>query len=241
MGLGVREVEGAAEDVGDLVVHARSRRGEGDGGEVGAVERGLEPRQCGGFRAELRQTLAQRPDAFEGERPVDRVGGRGPQRVDAVGEGVEARGDGEVVGQVAQEVGVVDDRARQHRIIDPGALAAVLGAPPHVRRLGAGERRGHGDDRDPRLQRDRLRQPRCRTATDADDEVDVADLGGGHGTIGHLSGHVHDDLPVPQSHREVVGEVGDLVRGGSGDDDHDPFGPEALDLRGDCGSGLPGA
>ena len=57
MRLGVREVVAAAEHVADLVMQPAARRREGDGREVGRVERALAPGKSGRVGHDLRYAI----------------------------------------------------------------------------------------------------------------------------------------------------------------------------------------
>lgn len=88
MGRSVRQGERPAEDVAELVVHPRPRRGQRDPREVGAVEHLLVCAQIGGVGAQAAQPRDQRAHPFPGHGPVDGVGARGPQAVHGMSQGV---------------------------------------------------------------------------------------------------------------------------------------------------------
>ena len=119
VGLGVREVVGAAEDVADPVVERGAGHAERPAGERGPVQQPLAIHRL--------QALAQRPRSRLGEQRGDRRRARRPQRVDAVGERVHGARRGDRARQVAAQVEVVDHVA--------GA------APPRRGRCACGRRR----------------------------------------------------------------------------------------------------
>ena len=159
--LGVREAEAAAEHVAEFVVQA-----------------GAADRQRGAARARRRAALRRAPRGRAGRR--GRRAGRGPgapipslatASVTGLAAGVQsastqwatafiplaapARG-----GQREGQLGVVDDGPRQHPRVAAGRFAAVRGDPPDRRHLRARVGGRDGEDRQPGLQRDRLRQRR---------------------------------------------------------------------------------
>ena len=168
MGLGVRQIEGAAEHVADLVVQARARGGESHRREIRAVQRLVAAVDVLGIGDDLGQAVAQRPDAFGGQRRVNRVGLRPPEGIDAVGHAVEPGGHGHLYRQREHERGVVDHGLRQHAGVHAGGLAPGLGQAPDVGGLGAGVGGGHRDDGDAGGQRHCLGQSGGGAAADAD-------------------------------------------------------------------------
>ena len=72
VGLGVREVEVAAEGVTDLVVQTGAGTGEGRGSEVGAVETARSGLQVADVADDAAQRSCQRPDASPAS--ADRIG-----------------------------------------------------------------------------------------------------------------------------------------------------------------------
>ena len=202
MRLGVRKTEHPAENVTDLVVQPRSRRGEGDRRDIGAVRRQLPAGQPQRLRDDLRQPLAQAADALERQRLVDGVAARRPHRVDAVGDGVEPGGDTGRHRQTEHQARVVDDDAWQDTGIGARRLPAVLGQSPDVGGLGSGVRRGHGEDRQPGRQGDGLGESGGGAAADAHQRV--GGVLGGHLTrsFGGRDRHVHRDVAMAHHDRE---------------------------------------
>lgn len=231
MGLRVREVEHAAEDVADLVMHPGAGRGERDGGQVGAVQRLLDALDAGRVVGHRGQTGRECADALLRQRPVDRIGSRPPHRVHAVRHRVQAAGDGHLAGQGGEQTGVVDDRGGQHLVVHTGGLGLAFGQAPHVGRLGARVGGGHRDDRQPGGQRHRLGQPRGRAAADADQDVRTRVDRRPERSPRDLDRYVHHDFFVTQDDRDLLGDrVGQLLLAVRRDQ-HDLGAAECLDLR----------
>ena len=179
VGLGVRQVEHAAEHVADLVVQPGPGGGERDRGQVGAVERLLAAVESGRGRRRLRGRPARsaRMPSAASAWSIGSVRGahiESTQWASAFRPEATLRSTGSDSGQR----GVVDDRAGQHPRVDAGGLACALGQPPDVGGLGPGVRGRHRDDRQAGGERDRLGQAGGRAAADADERVDAV-LGGG--------------------------------------------------------------
>nr|WP_236554357.1 hypothetical protein [Nocardioides sp. AX2bis] len=235
--LGVGEVPRAAEDVADLVVQPGAGAGEGRGGEVGAVQAA----GAGGEVAAVGHDAAERrgegPDALGGGGVEDGVAAGRPERVDAVGQRVEAAGDGEVDGEADRELGVVDDHPGQDDGVGAGGLGAALGEAPDGRGLRAGVGGGDRDDREAGGQRDRLGQPGGRAAADAEDEVGVHVGGQPAGGLRHLDRDVGADAGEACGDGEVGGErVGETGLGLGAGQQH-PGGAEGTDLLGQRAAG----
>ena len=170
VGLGVRQVEHAAQHVADLVVQPRPGRGERDRGEVGAVEGLLAAVESGGSSTTARQARGAGPGC-----PRRRGPGRSGRRAAPTSSRRSAPARS---ARRRRSVGTGSDEqsARRRRrstrgstrASTPVVLRAALGQAPDVGGLGAGVRRRHRDDRQPGGQRDRLGQPGGRPAADAD-------------------------------------------------------------------------
>lgn len=250
MGLGVRHPERPAEDVADLVVQSRPGRGErhprliGGEGEFergGRAQRGMVDRrlrcrgpQCAEPPTECRQCGRRR-------RGVDRVGPGRPERVDAVGDAVERRGDEQFRRGVGDERGVVDDGFRQHCGIDPGHLLPRVRQSPHVGGLGSRERRRDRDERHPVGQRDRLADSGRRSAADADDEVGTARGRQGPRGFSGVERNVLDHLGECRGGGEVGEDAGRPDLRGFGAHEQHPVRSDPRDLRGEQLSPVAGA
>ena len=197
VGVGVHEVEPAAQHVAQLVVQTGRRRAERDAGEVRAVEQRAAGIDVVGRCHHRRQRVVDRAHAFERQRRRDRVVARRVQRLDGVSQRVERRRTGDLRRQADGQLGVVDDGLRLHDRVLAGLLVAPAGEPVDRRLLAAGVRGRHGDDRHVVAQRHRLGQTRRRAAADAHD-ASIERVGRGRaGPFGELDGHVLGDL-VPR-------------------------------------------
>ena len=132
VGLGMREVERAAQDVADLVVQPGTGRGERDGGQVRAVKGLLASLDSGRVGGDERQALAEGTDSFGAEGCVDRVHAGAPHRVDAVGHAVQAGGHGHIHRKGQCQCRVVDDRDGQDGRVHSSGLPGCFGQAPHV-------------------------------------------------------------------------------------------------------------
>jgi hypothetical protein len=223
-----------------FVMHPGAGRGEGDGGEVGAVQRLLDALDARGVVGHGRQAGRQGADAFLRLRLVDRVGAWPPHGVHAVRHRVEAAGHGHPAGQRGEQAGVVDDRRGQDLVVHAGGLGLALGQAPHVGGLGAGVRGGYGDDRQAGGHRNGLGQTRGRAAADADQDVRARVGRRLAGSSRDLDRYVHHDLLVTHHDRDLLGDrVGQLLLAVRRDQ-HDPGTAERLDLRRHGDGRLPG-
>ena len=142
-----------------------------------------EPRAREGGCARVRVARAAQRGANAARKPAQtlarsalgqRRGAVGPERLDAVRNGVHAAGAGDGGGEIVRQLGVVDDEAWHDGQLAARGLAAVLGHAPHGRQLGAGVRRRHRCDRQTVGERDRLREPDRRSPADRDEAVGAA-------------------------------------------------------------------
>ena len=237
--LGVREVEGTAQHVTDLVVETGTRGREADGRQVGAVQHLVASGRVARTANHHREPLGQGPGALESDGQVDRVGSGCPQRVDAVRERVQPTRDAQVDGQAQGQVGVIDDRRRQDPVVDAGGLDGVFRQPPHVGRLGAGVRRGNGKDREPAGQGNCLGESDRGSPADAHEHVGLGVLRGRPRSFRVLHGHVLAYVGPAQHHRESLGHgVRSRTRTPAGDHE-DPRHVQAFHLRAEVGPASP--
>ena len=155
VGRGVRQAEGAAEDVAELVVQAHRGRAEDAPAEPRPVQRLRAGLEVGAVGGQGRQGSGERPRTLLGHQRGDRRGVGRVQALDRVRERVHAARRRQVGRHRERERGVVDDGDRLDARLAAGALHAVLRQAPDRRHLRAGVRRGHRDHRKCALERER--------------------------------------------------------------------------------------
>ena len=231
MQLGVREVEHPAEHVAELVVQrAAGREGlarEPRAGECGGARTGI-----AGLAQRTAHALGEQAQALAGGDVGQRRGSRGPQRLDAVRDGVHAARRGDVRGQVVGQLGVVDDEARRHARLLARRLAPLLRDAPDGGQLGAGIGRRHRRDREAGGERDGLRQPDRRSPAERDEAVGRQLGGRGPRGLGVRRGdvHAHADDAAAGAHLREQALAGGGLRAAR-DHERAPQ-PEARELRG---------
>src|SRR5699024_12764600 len=109
MGLRVGQVEGATEYVTNFVMQAGPSRGEGYGGQVGAIECVLAASKVLWIGNNLWQSAMQRTDPLARQRSIDGIGFRRPQGISTVCQAVESGGHRELNRHGQRAGGVVDD------------------------------------------------------------------------------------------------------------------------------------
>ena len=235
MGRGVRQAEGAAEDVAELVVQAHRGRAEDAPAEPRPVQRLRAGLEVGAVGGQGRQCSGERPRTLLGHQRGDRRGVGRVQALDRVRERVHAARRRQLGRHREGERGVVDDGDRLDARLTAGALHAVLRQAPDRRHLRAGVRRGHRDHRKCALERDGLAEPDGRAAADGHAAVGVDRCGHLAGAAGDLDRHVHPgfgqhgDDPVAQEVRHAPAEL--LV--GRAADHHHAGEPDRVDLLGE--------
>lgn len=89
MRLGVRKIEGSAQDVADLVVQPRSGRGECRRGQERSAQGLFPASRAEGVCLDSRQSAGEQAHGLTGERRVHGIGAGCPERIDAVRQGVQ--------------------------------------------------------------------------------------------------------------------------------------------------------
>ncbi len=196
MHLGVRQIEGAAERVAQLVVQGEADRAERRGAQPGAVERIAARGDISRIGHDARQAAGQRGDALFRHQVGKRRRLDGIERLDRVRDRIHAAGGRDGPRQRDGEFGIVDHGARHHLGVGAGGLDPVRGDAPQRRHLRAGIGRRHGEQRQAGVAGDHLAQPDGRAAADRDDAVGVPVAGVGERRRGDVGRHVHPRVGV---------------------------------------------
>ncbi len=213
MHLGMRQVEAAAQRMAELVMQPHRHRAQRRAGEPGAVERVAARLDVLGLAHDDGERPRQRAQALRRHQRGDGVGVLGIERLDAMGDGVHARRARHLRRQPHREIGIVDHDARLRLGVARGALQPALGHAVDRRHLRARIGRGHGDDGQLGVDRDRLGEADGRAAADRDDAVggDAARrLARGARRLGR---HMHHRLGMDagggdaEAARRLVGEL----------------------------------
>ncbi len=192
VGLGVRQIECAAQCVAELVVQRHTDRAEAGCAQPCAVEciapRGAVER-IGGDRGEGGGELG---DPVERHQRHDRIAIARIERFDGMGDGVDPARARERRRQGERQIDVVDHHLGHHPRTRLRALRTAFRFPQDRRHLGPGISGRDDDLRQIRAQRDRLAEADGRSAADRDDPVGGQGLDDRHRLGGHLDRGVHD-------------------------------------------------
>ena len=201
--LRVGQVKAAAEHVREFVVQRHGAGAERNPAEPRALQR-VVPRRAAVRPFEFRHGADQLPNAFGRDVFDNRVGIDSVERLDRVGDGVEAAGDAQRYRHGVGQVRVVD----RHLWLDfrpaLGLLLAIDGLAEDVCHLRAGIGRRHADLRQPGAQRQGLTQADRRTAANRNKPVNPVFTAPGERIFGHLKRRVHGrGIQMPRAQRRT--------------------------------------
>ena len=168
---GVRQLEAAAERVAELVVQPDRRIAEDGSAQPCGDQRIAARLDVARLALQARERGGAGADALFGQQVHHRVSVGRVQRLGGMRDRVQHADDGDRERQPERELGVVDDRARQHARVARGLLQSRLGQAIARSHLAAGVGRRHGDDRQARVERERLAEAGRRAAADRDGTV----------------------------------------------------------------------
>ena len=187
----VRQIEGAAEHVAELVMQRHAGGAETDAAQPGAVKR-IPPRR--GIARRLdddRQCPREGAHAFLGDQRSDRIAVLRVERLDRMGDGVDPRGDGDPDRQAERQIDVIDHRLRQDARAALRGLPAFGGLAENGRHLRAGVGGRDDDLRQIGSERQRLAEAGRRAAADRDRAIRPGGLEGRQRTLGHGDRRMH--------------------------------------------------
>ena len=187
----MRQIEGAAERVTQLVVKADRRRAQHDAGQPRAIQRVGAGIEVGRVLHHAWQRTGQRANAFRRHQRHDRIAIDGVQPLHAVGHGIDPGWTRDSRRQRQREDRIVDDRARQHATVASRLLHAAIGDAVDRRHLRARIRRRHGDHRHPRLECDGFSRAGRGAAADGHIAVGVQCGGSCPGSVDDFDRVVH--------------------------------------------------